>query len=177
MLDRWLDLTQLDPLSLVIGGVLLLFGRRLYWLALGAAGFLLGLLLADQIGGFEGSARLALAVGLAIVGVVAAFLAQRIAVRVGGLVVGAVGLLWLSQPWQAELGPWVWLIALVGAVLGMGFSAYVFDLTLVVLSSWIGAMLVIDAVGVVPGIVPWVFVVLLLLGCWLQTRDRRRPKV
>jgi hypothetical protein len=38
-------------------------------------------------------------------------------------------------------------------------------------------LMVVDAVAVAKDITLWVFIVLVVLGCWIQTRDRRRPKV
>jgi len=42
-------LTTADLLALLLGAVLLFLGRRLYWLALGGAGFFVGLQLAERL--------------------------------------------------------------------------------------------------------------------------------
>jgi OmcA/MtrC family decaheme c-type cytochrome len=67
-------------------------------------------------------------------------------------------------------GPPVWLIFLVGGVIGALLVAAVFDLALVLLSSLAGAALVAQAVTLPAGVELAVFLVLVALGIIIQTR-------
>ncbi len=167
-----------DPVGLAIGLALLVAGRRLYWLALGAAGFLFGVTVAHQLPAFSSEAA-GLAVGMlcGLAGIVLALVAQKLAVTVGGIVIGGIGALWLVQPWQAQLGPWIWAVILVGALVGSGFASLVFDLALTVLTCVIGAMIAAGALVLADAHRPLAFVGFLVLGFIIQTRRGRRPKI
>ncbi len=168
----------LDGVGLVIGAALLLFGRQLYWLALGSAAFYFGLLIGPELAPNSNEGlQLGLAAVLGLAGIVFAFTAQRLAVGVGGLMIGALGGLWLAQPWQAELGSWFWAMPFVGAAIGGGLASMVFDFALIILSSWVGATIATDALPVAAHIRPWIFLGLVLLGFFLQTRRGRRPRI
>ncbi len=132
-------------LTLAAGGVLLLAGRRLYWLLVGLVGFVIGFRLAAEF--LHGPDWLTLAGGLAA-GLVASGLAvffQRVAVGVAGFLIGGLVVLWIAdqagwgQPW------WVWALALVAAIVGVQLTRSVFEMALIVLSSILGATLVLEA--------------------------------
>src|SRR5215470_17532196 len=82
---------------LLVGLVLLLFGRRLYWLFVAGIGFLTGLELAPRL--FPDRPEwviLAAALGLALVGTVLAIVAQKVIIGlVGFLAGGGTGVLLL----------------------------------------------------------------------------------
>ena len=132
-------------LTMAAGGVLLVAGRRLYWLLVGLVGFVIGFRLAADF--LEGPGWLILAGGLAA-GFVASGLAvffQRIAVAIAGFLIGGLAVLWIAdqagggQPW------WVWALALVAALVGVQLTRSVFEMALIVLSSILGATLVLEA--------------------------------
>ncbi len=169
---------DLDIVGLVIGAALLLFGRRLYWLALGAAAFYFGLLLAPEIAPRGDEAwQLGMALILGLAGIVFAFVAQKLAVGIGGLMIGALGGLWLAQPWQADLGPWFWAIPVIGALIGGALASMVFDLALIVLSAWMGATIATSALPVESPMRTWILLGLVVFGFVFQTRSGRRPRI
>lgn len=167
------SLTLSDPLALAVGAVLLLWGRRLYWLALGGLGFFLGLGLARQYLELDAGVELVLAVIVGIAGAVLAVVAQKIAVTVGGFAIGGFLAYYLALPWAAELGGLVWGVALVGAVIGVVLAALLFEAALVVVSSLVGATLVTQALSLARIHETWVFAVLLVVGVLVQARGRR----
>ena len=87
------DMTSL--IGLVVGLVLLFWGRRLYWLFVAGIGFLTGLALApDLLPGWPDWLILLAALVVAIVGAVVAILAQRLTIGLIGFVAGGgIGLL------------------------------------------------------------------------------------
>lgn len=173
--------TLADALVLVLGLILLARGRRLYWLALGGLGFLFGLWLARF---FVESMTQGLELGLAfLLGILGAYLAisvQRLAIAVGGFLAGGFGGFWLAGAlshvfrWQNELG--FWLVASLGALAGLFLAATLFEASLVLVSSFVGAALVVGRSDFSPPQSSWFFLFLLCLGLLMQTRsDRRAP--
>src|SRR5439155_24821137 len=72
-------------LPIVLGVLLLVAGRRLYWLFVGAVGFLIGMRIAERFFPQEGSWQYLLIVVLAgLAGVLLAMVIQRIAVLLAG---------------------------------------------------------------------------------------------
>lgn len=174
--------TLADILVITLGLALLARGKRLYWLALGGLGFLFGLWLAKA---FVDSMAPGLELGLAfLLGILGAFLAitvQRLAIAVGGFLAGGFGGFWLASVlsqvfrWQHELG--FWLVAAVGALVGVFFAATLFEASLVLVSSLVGAALVVGRSDFAPPQSSWFFLFLLCLGLLMQSRaDRDKPR-
>ena len=174
------DLRQLEYVeyaAIGVGGVLLVFGRRLYWLVLGALGFWPGLLIANEGLNLSYELELGAAFLAGIVGAVAAIVAQKLAVRLGGFVIGAVAAYLLAQPWAADLAYQIWWVALLGGVVGLFFAAALFDAALIVFSSIVGAALIADALPLVKVHQTWTFLGLAALGIVIQTRERSKKNL
>lgn len=190
MLDPGAFFGDVRPLLLIVGGLLLVAGRRLFWIALAVAGFVIGWLVGSELGGLpeamvvgerigvEGAEalRLGFAITLAITGLLLAFTAQRIAVVLAGVAVGGLGMLWLLQPVAEGLGPLIWVFALLGALLGIGLARVLFSAALVIVSSWIGAGLVTEGLDPFESHRIWLFVGLFVCGLLVQRRRRQRPQ-
>jgi hypothetical protein len=171
--DRWMPV--------VLGIVLLLMGRRLFWLLIATLGFLVAFSLVERLAP-ETSAPLhwVLAVAAGVVGALLAVFAQQLAVGAGGLLFGAYATLWLFQHYGVDLGNWEWVAMLLGGFLAAVLALLIFDTALVVLSSILGASLVVGATGIqgLPSVV--VFAVLVIVGVSVQLgsgdggRSRRR---
>jgi hypothetical protein len=147
---------QLGPLegtftplaALAVGIVLLVAGRRLFWLAVGVAGFVLALVLALR---WLDPEPLWLLLGLSFlagaVGAILAVLLQRVAVAVAGFLVGGwAGLALWIQLGGAE-GPAAFIAFLVAGILAAIVAGLLFEFALIVVSALIGAFLVAGAVG------------------------------
>ena len=159
----------------VVGVLLLLLGRRLYWLFVGGIGFIVGLSLAT---GFthrrpDGTALL-IGLGAGLLGIVLALVLQRLAIVVAGLLAGA----WLGVEFVRAVGAPIagtpWIPALVGGVVGAILAAALFDAVLVILSSLVGAALLVELLGGRPVMRAIVFLLLVLVGVAVQTRRKRR---
>ncbi len=157
-----------------VGLLLLLFGRRLYWLFVGAIGFAVGMNVASRALERESeTTRLALALVVGLVGVILALFLQRVAIALAGFLAGA----WLGAGlWNALSGSpssLPWLAALAGGILGAVLSATLFDWVLIVISSLAGATLVAQYLPVARDAQGVVIAVLALVGIVVQASARR----
>ena len=151
-----------------LGMVLLVMGRRLFWLFVGAAGFAAGLQVAPLLLGPQ-PFWMVWAVGL-VCGVIGALLAlffQQVAIAVGGFLAGitiALHLLPMLNPNTAVL------ISLVCGVAGAVALFLFFDWVLVILSAMIGATLIVDSVGRQLPYGMLIYVVLVAVGIAVQAK-------
>ena len=171
-------LIALPAVRIVLGAALLLLGRRLYWLFVAAAGFMLGLLIADQlIGTQDQTLQLVIGLGLGLLGAVLANVFQRTIIGLAGFVLAAGGTLVLLPLLGINVGDYGWLVALVAGIVGMVLVQVVFDWALIVLSAYAGANLLVS--GVQPllhldaTLSTVAFIVLLLAGIGIQASARK----
>lgn len=138
----------MDAAALIAGGLLLVFGRKLFWLFVGVVGFFAGMNLAGQL--FPDQTTVLLAAGVAL-GIVAALLAvfvQRLAVLVAGFLAGGYLLVTLLGMFGGAGQDLSWLPFVIGGVLGAALLSVLFDWALVALSSLVGAVLIARYSGV-----------------------------
>jgi hypothetical protein len=138
------------PVAILLGIALLLFGRRLFWLFVGAAGFAAGLEAGAEL--FQGQSELMVLVGamiLGIIGVLLAIFLQKLAIGIAGFVGGAYLALWAIQafrngpPPEAAVGAsGVWIVVLLGGIVGLVLMLVIFEWALIVLSSTLGAVFI-----------------------------------
>ncbi len=170
--------TTTDLLALAVGVALLTYGRKLYWLALAAVGFSLGLWLAGGISDL-GSTGLELGISflIGVLGAVLAVVAQRMAIALGGLFIGGAlaywSAAWLAVPLQWYPGPWLWIAAILGAIFGALCAAVLFEASLLALTSLAGALLIVKASHAGPPHESWLFLILLCIGVIAQSRRGR----
>lgn len=162
-----------EPIAaLVAGGLLLLFGRHLFWLFVGVVGFVVAYRLAGAYLGGEGAGWVA-AIAVGALGAVAAVLMQKLVVAVAGLAAGAVGFFWLSEQlgWAPGLATLVG--ALVAGLVGAALLRWLFELGLVALSALVGAALIVEGLSLEEprGVA---FLILAVVGALLQLAGRRR---
>lgn len=137
---------MLSLINLVLGGALLIAGRKLFWLFVGAAGFLTGIQLATRF--WQSSDILAILVGL-FIGVIFALLAvflQAATIGIAGFLVGGYILTALAGMFGVDVsGNLVWFLFFIGGVMGAILVSFLFDWAIITLSSLAGASLVIQA--------------------------------
>ena len=154
-------------LALVAGAVLLIAGRRLFWLFVGLVGFFtvyhwfLGR-------GVAPSAHWVLAILAGLIGIVLAVFLQRVAVAVAGFLVGGWYMAGLLGVHFATARGVDLLLIFVAAVIAAVLAVWVFDLALVVLSSLAGAQLIVEALHPRPGPAKLMVVALLVIGIVIQ---------
>lgn len=160
---------MLSLINLVLGGALLLAGRKLFWLFVGAAGFVTGIQLATRF--WQGPELLAIIVGL-VIGVIFALLAvflQALVIGIAGFLIGGYILTGLAAMFGMDLsGATTWVVYVVGGVIGVILVSFLFDWAIITLSSLAGASLIVQSVfphGAAGGIL---FFILCLIGVVIQ---------
>lgn len=175
-------LEQLTPAaSIVVGIVLLLLGRRLFWLALGTVGFFAAMYLALRYLVIDSElVLLCLALLAGVAGALLAIFVQRLAVGIAGFLAGGwLGMtLWtqvIAGPGGSEgLAP-VLAFLVAGIVVAILASA-LFELALILVSSLIGALLIIEAIGLAEPVSTVLLLVLTIAGSLVQSSFRRRRR-
>lgn len=180
-MDRLTELAQQIPYSnyvaLAVGVGVLFFGRKLYWLAVGGLGFVIGLYLAGRYmteAPFWMEVAVALAAG--IVGAFLTVLAQKAAIAVAGLVLGAVIVYTLCQPFAVDLATGIWWLTFLGAVLGLCFATFLFEAAVIVVSSIVGTMLILGSFDLPDLYKTWGFLALVCVGVMVQSRQKGLKK-
>lgn len=158
--------------GIVVGAVLLLFGRGLFWVFVGAAGFIAGVVLArDVLAPQPDWIVLVVGVLAGIVGAVLAVLLQRIAVAVAGFLFG--GFLLQNLALAAGYPDWSWIAYLAGGVAAAVLVMILFDPALIVLSSLAGATLLAQSIDGGPTVTALVFAGGLVVGLAVQLAQLR----
>jgi hypothetical protein len=162
----------------LIGVVILLFGRKLFWLCVAAVGFAAGVEIAPHVV-HEPSPLMALIIAL-VLGLIGALLAlflQKIAIAVlgflaGGKLAGAITAAFLVQYAQYSA-----IIFVVGGIIGAILLLMLFDWALIIVSSLIGAHLIQSAIVLPASGSTIVFIGLAVLGVLVQAASFRRGRV
>lgn len=160
----------------LFGLALLTAGRKLYWLFVGVVGFVVGISLSKLL--FKSESQWVLLTIALVAGVLGALLAlflQRLAVGAAGFFAGGYILLTFLE--ALGLGLPVWLSFLIGGIIGAALVAALFDWALVILSTLLGASLLVDVLPVSGWVSALLFAVLSLIGFGLQVAgmgDSRR---
>jgi hypothetical protein len=163
-------------LNFFVGLVVLLWGRRLFWLLVGGVGFLLGAQLAGSLlGDQEQWVILLAALAAGVLGAVIAVFLERIAFALVGLLAGAGIALEIVQQagWQES----ALIAAVVGGAVGLVAALLLTDWAIVVLSALVGAAALVSVfaeVGLDEALRPLVFIALAVVGVWFQGRQLRK---
>jgi hypothetical protein len=162
--------------TVVLGIVMLLFGRTLYWAFIAIAGFLVGMALADQwLADKEQWIRILAAVGAGVIGAVLGIFIQRLAFAIGGFFAGGYLAVAIAAQINAPGDHNIWMIA--GGILGAIVAALVMDWAIIILSSLAGATAILGQFADKLGnqLFPVLFVALAVIGIIFQGRRLIRP--
>lgn len=156
---------------ILVGVIVLTMGRKLFWLAVAAIGFILGLSLGIHLtGGQADWIVLIVALFVGGLGALLAVLAQKIATAAAGFLLGGYLTTWLWQLLGFELNEWAWLLFIIGGIISLILVLSLLEVALIALSSIIGASLIVGALDLNPAIIGLVFLVLLGVGIVLQAK-------
>ncbi len=164
-------------IDIVLGGALLVAGRKLFWLFVGAAGFITGVELATRFGHQSDLTALILGLVLGVIFALLAIFLQAIVIGIAGFLAGGYVLSVLAAMLGlVPAGTTPWIIYIIGGVLGLILISLLFDWALITLSSLAGASLVIQ--GLFPNAATGglLFIVLFLAGVIFQGMLLRREK-
>ena len=135
-------------LALILGALLLVAGRRLFWMLIGVAGFLAGMWLADLIFQPQSEAvRWGIGILAGLIGIGLSKLFQRMAVGMAGFFLGGSAAVEVFGLDLSGGEPKALIFFVIAGVLGAILAGWLFEVALIVFSSYLGAMLVIDALG------------------------------
>lgn len=159
---------MLNLVNIILGGALLVAGRKLFWLFVGAAGFVTGMQLATRFS--QSSEGLAIIIGL-VIGLIFALLAiflQRIAIAIAGFLAGGYILTVLAGMLGLDAGAFVWIVYVIGGIIGVILVSLLFDWALITLSSLAGASLVVQGLFPQSATGGLIFIILFIIGVVIQ---------
>lgn len=160
-----------------VGLLLLVAGRKLYWLFVGAVGFAAGIHVAIALLPQEPPNSLLailLPLVLGIVGAVFALVLQKLAVVAAGFLLGASCFTTLLDAWALQAPGRAWISLLIGGIIGAICMALFFDPALIVLSSILGARMIVEPFHLRPLFAAISFVALAVLGIGFQFRTQAK---
>jgi Domain of unknown function (DUF4203) len=140
------DQLQLGPVpQVLVGLVLVLFGRKLFWLFVGVVGFLAGMRFGAQlVTGQPEIVILVIALGVGLLAAVLAIVLQRVAVALAGGLAGGMLAMQIAVALGVNAESTGWIFFVIGAVLAAILVSVVFDWALIILSALIGASIISD---------------------------------
>ena len=158
---------------LIISGLLiLLFGRKLFWLFVSILGFLAGAAIGELL--FTGQppwVNFFIALCAGMIGVLLAMFAQRVAFALAGFYAGAY-LVFISAQTFGAYSPSI-ALCIAGGIIGAILSIFLIDWAIIVLSSFAGAGAVVRELNLetTPALV--VFVLLVGTGIFVQAKHKK----
>ncbi len=168
--------------NFLLGIPLLVWGRKLFWLFVGAVGFVIGFGLADTfLMTNQEWILLLVGLGLGLVGIMLALAVQKFALTVAGFAAGLYLGYRLVNSLNVNLGGWDWLVVVIGGVIGSLLILSVFDWALILLSSLVGASMISQVslqgaqLQATPRMI--IFAVLVLIGIFIQSAQKQRDTV
>ena len=153
--------------QLILGCVVLLAGRNIFWLFIALAGFLVGFELAGVwLADKSLLLQVAAALGAGLLGALLAVIFERVAFALAGFYAAAYLALIMIDRLGVSAGENVIIIAsgFVGALL----AALVMDWAIIVLSALVGAAAIVATFALPPMIEIAVFIVLVAVGVAVQ---------
>ncbi len=153
--------------DLILGAVLLFYGRKVFWLFVGVLGFQSGLTFFQETVGIQGEIGMILAIAVGVVAGLLAIFLKRIAIGLAGLLAGAS----LASIVAAQLpSDFSWVVILVGAILGVVVLMALFDWALIILSALVGAGMILEASASPVASATLIFILLVIFGIGVQAK-------
>jgi hypothetical protein len=164
--------------GVLIGVVILFFGRRVFWLCVAAIGFAVGVEIAPLLVN-EASSLLALVIALVfgLLGALLALFLQKVAIALLGFLAGGKLATAIAASFFVHYSQYSTIIFVVGGVIGAILLLAVFGWALIVVSSFIGAYLIQSAIVLPPTGSTLVFIGLAILGIFVQAATFRRSGI
>jgi hypothetical protein len=155
-------------LTVILGLALILAGRKLFWLSVGAIGFLIGVEFATRL--IRGTEVLTILAALAFgitFAMIATFL-ESAAIGIAGFLGGAYALTGVATQLGVSHAPWSIVVFILGGILGAILVALLFDWALISISSLVGASMVLGSLGLPRGGREFFYLGLVFLGVLVQ---------
>src|SRR3954468_12491245 len=164
--------------GVLIGVVILFFGRKLFWLCVAAVGFAVGVEIAPLLVN-EPSSVLALVIALAfgVLGALLALFIQKVAIAVLGFLAGGKIGTAIAAAFFVQYAQYSTIIFVVAGIIGAILLLAVFGWALILVSSFIGAYLIETAIVLPPTGSTLIFIGLAILGMFVQAISFRRSAI
>src|SRR5438270_10921046 len=162
-------------LSILIGAIVLFFGRNLFWLCIAAVGFAAGAEVAPHLV-HEPSTILQLSVALVFgfIGALLALFLQKVAIAIAGFLAGGKLALALVAAFIAAGTRYPGVTFIVGGIIGAILLLALFEWALIVMSAVVGAYLIGHTIVLPQTGATILFVGLAVLGIVVQAAAFRR---
>ncbi len=158
-------------INILIGLILLLAGRKLFWLFVACVGFASGYHYAQQIWAIDSPALvLILSIAAGGLGAILAIFFQKAAIVIAGFAAGGYIVLSLFDQVTRLPTQMAWLPYIIGGIIGAIVLFFAFDWALIVLSTLTGAILIVQMAAFKPGIEIALFAVLVIAGMAFQAK-------
>ncbi len=169
---------MLNVINLLLGGSLLVAGRKLFWLFIGVLGFIIGMQFVERL--WTGPQTVAVIVGV-VVGIIFALLAiflETVAFAVAGFLAGGFVLTTFANMLGLNLGGGLlyWVVYLIGGIIGVALIMLLLDWALITLSSLAGASLIVQSFSSGAALGGVLFIVLFIIGILIQGSVLRREE-
>src|SRR5205814_4758187 len=138
-------------LSILIGAVVLFFGRKLFWLCVAAVGFAAGVEFAPHLMHEPTPVlQLSIAILFGFIGALLALFLQKIAIAIAGFLAGGKLAMAMVVAFLAEGARYPGITFIVGGIIGAILLLALFDWALIVMSAVVGAYLIGHTVTLPP---------------------------
>jgi len=159
------DGVVMNWIYIVAGALLLLFGRKLFWLFVATIGFLIGMtyipkLLPSQ----PETVILTVSLIAGLLGALLSVLLQKFAVGLAGLVAGGYIVFYLLDTIALNIGEFQWLAILAGALLGAVLAGSMYDWALILITAASGAVVITQHLPIAMPISGFILLVLFVVG-------------
>jgi hypothetical protein len=163
-------------IDIAAGTALLLLGRKLFWLFIAIVGFYVGFEVARIVFADQPQWLVWLiAIGAGLIGAVLAMFFERVAFALAGFYAGGYVALVIVE----RLAPGSMSVAwpfFIGGVVGALCAAFIMDWAIIVLSSLVGAALIVSALGLGDLVSVVIYAGLLAAGVVVQALLMRPPE-
>ncbi|MCG2710822.1 MAG: TMEM198/TM7SF3 family protein [Candidatus Omnitrophica bacterium] len=159
----------LDIVYIILGIVLLMLGRKLFWLFAGAIAFIFAVeFIPLFLHGQSQHVIWIIALVLSIIAVILSFVTQKIGLGVAGFMAGG----YVAMSIVNELGvtiSWLpWVLFAAGGIIGLVLTTVLFNWALILLSSLSGAFLIVQVMGFSLHLTKILFILLVAIGIVAQ---------
>lgn len=153
------------------GAILLVFGRKLFWLFIGIAGFLFGLEITEMFLGNQPLwIQMCVAIGMGCAGAVLAMLAQRVAFTFGGFFAGVYLAFRVTQSIAIDDINTILLLVIGTGIIGAIIATLIMDKAITVLACLVGAGAIVGEFDLSRSMYTILFIVLAGTGFLIQEK-------
>jgi hypothetical protein len=165
--------------GVLIGIAILFFGRKLFWLTVAAVGFAVGVEIAPLLVNEASLLALLIALVFGVLGALLALFLQKVAIAVIGFLAGGKLATAIAAAFFVHYAQHPTIIFVGGGIVGAILLLAVFGWALIVVSSFIGAYLIVfqDAIVLPPTGSTIVFIGLAVVGMFVQAASFRRSAI